>query len=285
MTDAKVLSTTKDSIRWITINRPKVGNSIDMETYRLLIAAVHAAATDDNVKAAVLTGTGKFFSTGADVAPNLGITGALYYLAGRLGHYLASELRDTSVALTSACLAFPKPLICALNGPVVGWSAAVLGCFDIVIVAESATLATPFMDLGLVPEGLSSVTFPQVLGPSLANDVLVFGRKITAQEMLACGFASRVLPDAGFQDAVHGLLASRSVTFSSLGSLTGAKRLLRPIQEVAALEKVNHFELKVIGDRFKSGDPVKKFQEKAAALRSKKREKEKKGAAAMKSKL
>jgi len=255
---------------------------MDVETFRLLIAAVHAAATDDNVKAAVLTGTGKFFSTGADVAPNLGITGALYYLAGRLGHYLASELRDTSVALTSACLSFPKPLICALNGPVVGWSAAVLGCFDIVIVAESATLATPFMDLGLVPEGLSSVTFPQVLGPSLANDVLVFGRKITAQEMLACGFASRVLPDAGFQDAVHGLLASSTLT-SSLGSLTGAKRLLRPRQEVAALEKVNHFELKVIGDRFKSGDPVKKFQEKAAALRTKKREK--KGAAAMKSKL
>ena len=266
-----VLTSLLDGVFWITINRPKVGNSLDAPTYRLLIAAVAAAAANP---AAKLTGTGKFFSTGADVSPAVGPGFVLSYLTGRLGHYFAGQLEGTSVALTAAIASFHKPFIAALNGLVVGWSAAVLGLFDVVYAAESATFIAPFMALGLAPEGLSSVTLPLTMGPSLAKDVLLLGRKLSSAEMVASGFASRVLPDANFREAVHAIVVAATKD-APAGSLTGAKRLLRSEAQVTALVAANKAELVVLEDRFKSGEPVKRFTATAKALAEKKKLKSK----------
>ena len=112
------------------------------------------------------------------------------------------------------------------------------------------------------------------MGPSLAKDVLLLGRKLSSAEMVASGFASRVLPDANFREAVHAIVVAATKD-APAGSLTGAKRLLRSEAQVTALVAANKAELVVLEDRFKSGEPVKRFTATAKALAEKKKLKSK----------
>jgi peroxisomal 3,2-trans-enoyl-CoA isomerase len=255
----KVLTAIRNNVFWITLNRPKVGNSLDPETYALLLAAIKAAAKDPTVKVAVVSGNGKFFSTGADVVGTLS-TGA---------EAMVKTLQEGPVSCVQALIEFPKPIIAALNGPAVGWAAAFLGLFDVIYCAQSATLDAPFMRLGLVPEGLSSLTYPRTMGPSLAAEVLLLGRKLTANDMLQARFAARVFPDEGFQEAVQSQI-EKAVADVPMNSLLGAKKLLRGhlIPEYLAGNKK---EFEALVERFKSGEPSKRFQAIAAALAAKRK--------------
>ncbi|KAJ7338497.1 hypothetical protein JRQ81_012396, partial [Phrynocephalus forsythii] len=77
---------------------------------------------------------------------------------------------------------FPKPLVAVVNGPAIGISVTLLGLFDIVYASDKATFQTAFSQLGLTPEGCSAYTFPKIMGPAKANEMLIFNSKITANQ-------------------------------------------------------------------------------------------------------
>jgi len=250
----------------MTLNRAKIGNCLDSETYHLLIAGFKEAAKNSDVKCVLLSGTGKFFSTGADV--QLVLDGVDDPTKGPA--HVIEVIRRSAVTLTQDLIDFPKPLVAAVNGPAVGWSAAALGLFDIIYMAESATIQTPFMTLGLVPEGVSSVTFPQRMGRSLASEVLLLGRKATAAELLGAGFTSHVFPDEAFDIKVSEVL-EKAVAQASSASFFGGKRLLFDAKTREMLTEANKAEFLGLKQQFEDGEPIRRFKALQAQLAAKKK--------------
>jgi Delta3-Delta2-enoyl-CoA isomerase len=113
----------------------------------------------------------------------------------------------SNLNLTRAFYTHPKILITALNGPVIGMSAAMVAYSDFIYAAPHAYLQTPFASLGLVAEGGASSTFVERMGMSKANKALIQGRRLGAEELLGCGFLDRIFEvqrgdDAAFEKAV-----------------------------------------------------------------------------------
>ena len=97
---------------------------------------------------------------------------------------------------------YPKVLVAAVNGPAVGISSTFLPLFDAVYLSEEATIRTPFASTAQAPEGCSSFTFPQIMGRALANQVLLFDKRLSAQEAKDCGLATQVLPHKNFHELI-----------------------------------------------------------------------------------
>ncbi|KAJ2767122.1 hypothetical protein IWQ56_003450 [Coemansia nantahalensis] len=175
----------KPGVLVMAFNRPKSLNALDpavYEEWREVLRVVHANSA---VRVLVITGNGTAFTAGHDLAS-----------FGRMWNSSAKEeLRarlDVTRELTRLIITSPVPIIAAVNGPAVGFGCTVLGLCDLVLAAETAVFRTPFMELAFCAEGCSSVTFPRILGPAVANDMLLFGRSIGAAEMHQRGFVARL---------------------------------------------------------------------------------------------
>ncbi|KAJ3339942.1 hypothetical protein HDU93_007605 [Gonapodya sp. JEL0774] len=159
----------------------------------------------------------------------------------------------------------------ALNGGIIGVAAAWCGFADIILAADSAFLQIPFSSLGLVPEAGTGVTFPETMGIRLATEVLAFGRKITAQEMLEMRFINRVFPTATFQKDVDAYL-NEQLAVNDAGSMLVAKKLLvqpRLQSRLIGVTEANN----ELSERFITGIPAKRFAIKAAQLAAKRKSK------------
>ena len=236
------------------INRPKQGNAFVIAMYSELAAALQRAATDDKVKAVVVTGIGRFFSAGADVQEASQSDGSPAALAT-----MQNNFRTGPQVLAQALIDFPKLTIAAVNGPVVGWPAAALGLFDVVYVASDATYRAPFLQLGLIPEACSSYTLPKTVGHAAAMDILLQGKVLNAEELVRLRIASRALPGGdGFHAAVLGEVR-KQLKRNSLSSIVAAKALTRG-PDRAALTAANEREAEAMCKRFASGEPTQRFR-------------------------
>lgn len=118
-----------------------------------------------------------------------------------------------------------KVFVLALNGPGVGAGASWFqGVADIMLAAEGAYLQVPFSALGLVPENGSAITFAQSIGVHRANDFLMFGRKMTVEDMEKWGLVNRIFPAEGFHDSVIKFL-SEQLAVNDGKSMMETKRL------------------------------------------------------------
>lgn len=165
--------------------------------------------------------------------------------------------------VTQAFYTHPKILIAALNGPVIGLSAALTAFADFVYAAPHTFLLTPFSSLGLVAEGGASRALVQRLGISKANEALIMSKRITADELLATGYVNKIFPcekgdDAGFMKQVLHEVDDRLGEHLIGDSLTGIKALIRkPERDV--LDKQNVAEVFAGLDRFLKGIPQQEF--------------------------
>jgi peroxisomal 3,2-trans-enoyl-CoA isomerase len=164
-----------------------------------------------------------------------------------------------------------KVLILALNGPAVGGGAAWFpGIADIVLASSTAWLQCPFSALGLVPENGSALSFAQSMGIHRANDFLMFGRKLSAQELLDAGMYNYVWEETGeaFQDKVVGFLQEQ-LKGNDGKSMMEMKRLQNaPIRDQRLVAVVNAVD--ALAERFVEGAPKKRFEEKIRELEAKK---------------
>uniref|UniRef100_A0A914WID0 Uncharacterized protein n=1 Tax=Plectus sambesii TaxID=2011161 RepID=A0A914WID0_9BILA len=150
-----ILTKVHDGAFWIRFNRPKRRNAISFDTYAEIIDALHKAEKDATVAVTVFTGEGEFYSSGNDFHPDE---------LARNFEGNSSGKKPPFASLVDVLIDHPKPLIALVNGPAIGISCTILGLFEMVIAADTAYFSTPFPQLGVCPEGCSSVTFPILMG-------------------------------------------------------------------------------------------------------------------------
>jgi peroxisomal 3,2-trans-enoyl-CoA isomerase len=158
-----------------------------------------------------------------------------------------------------------KVFVLALNGPGVGGGAAWFqGVSDIFLAADSSYLQVPFSALGLVPENGSAINFAQSIGVHRANEFLMFGRKLTAQELENWGLVNKIFPTEGFQDSVTGFLEEQ-LKVNDGKSMMEVKRLQNaPLRDGRIVAVYNAME--ALANRFVDGAPSQRFAEKKAAM-------------------
>lgn len=175
-------------VSYITLNRPEVLNALTPGQRDLLVELLAEASADPEVRAVVLTGTGRGFCAGADLR---GASGAGARVAGDV----ARTLRLGAQRLIAAVLDCEKPVIAAVNGTAAGLGAHLAFACDLVLAAESAKFIEVFVRRGLVPDGGGAYLLPRLIGPRRAKELMFFGEALTAREAERLGLVNRVLED------------------------------------------------------------------------------------------
>lgn len=197
-----------DSVTTITLNRPDRLNAWTRQMEAEFTEALRAAAGDNAVRAIVITGAGKGFCAGADMsllsaaAGNGATDGASSPLQSDAGFTI--EAREDFRKKHAWLLSIPKPVIAAINGPSVGLGFVIPLYCDFRIAAESARFSVIFSKRGLVAEYGLAWILPRIIGLPNAIDLIFTSRMVDAAEALRLGLVTRVLPDAGFLEAVQG---------------------------------------------------------------------------------
>jgi enoyl-CoA hydratase/carnithine racemase len=206
-----------DRVRLLTLDRPGVLNAFDTPLYHAVRDALREAADRDDLAVAVVTGAGRAFSAGQDLDERAALGRTSDRPRGATGHGFTSFL--------DAVMEFPKPLLAAVNGVGVGIGLTLLPHCDLVLVADTARLRGPFVQLGVVPEAAASVTLPAIMGRQRAAHLLFTGEWIDARAAVECGLAWRSCPpDRLLQET---MAVAREIAAMPLASLVATKRLLQ----------------------------------------------------------
>ncbi|WP_428312958.1 enoyl-CoA hydratase/isomerase family protein [Hydrocarboniphaga sp.] len=169
----------------IELNRPEAMNSIDPVMKLDLPAALEDAARDPEVGAVVLTGAGKAFCTGSDLKAGGGGSDTGVRKVAR------SLLYDYQPVL-DLIMRMDKPVIAAVNGPAAGMGMSLALACDLMVMSRSAYLLSPFINVGLVPDGGAAWFLTRRLGYGRAFEVLADAQKISAEQCLGWGLANRL---------------------------------------------------------------------------------------------
>ncbi|XP_063600422.1 enoyl-CoA delta isomerase 2-like [Penaeus indicus] len=228
-----LLVTLHEGVRTITFNRPEKKNALNEKMFDEIVDALQEAADDPNTIITATTGSGNVFTAGNDQTNFRTLTMA--------------QTRDILIRFIGAFIDFPKPLVALVNGAAVGAGTTLLPLYDVVYAKEKAVFFTPFSALGITAEGCSTYTFPKLMGPGQATEMLLFNRKFSAAEACRLGLVTEVFPEATFQQEVQQRL--QAMAKLPLKSLVYSKILTRDINK-EALHKVNVAECQRVTERF-----------------------------------
>lgn len=199
LTSPAVTYELSDGVATITLNRPDGMNSLTLETKIALRDAMHRAAADSEARCVVLTGTGRAFCVGQDLKEHVaGLNGDD---AAPLSNTVAEHYNPTVTAIAS----MPKPVIAAVNGVAAGAGASLAFAADFRILKDTAGFNLAFAAIALSCDTGISWTLPRLIGQGKATELLLFPRTIKADEALALGLATSVVPEDEFATAVADL--------------------------------------------------------------------------------
>jgi len=196
MSVSLVSLTLDDGTAAITLDRPERHNALVPALLDDLLAAIEAARSAD-IFALTLTGRGRSFSTGGDIAGFLAAQTETAGIAAYAGP-LVGKLNDAILALA----AFPAPVIAAVNGPVTGGSTGLVLAADIVLMAEDAFLQPYYVDVGFAPDGGWTALLPERIGTARAARIQMLNERIGAETALDLGLADRVVASDRLPDAI-----------------------------------------------------------------------------------
>jgi len=236
---SNLVVTDDNRVRTLTLNRPEALNAFNEALYLETADALTVAADDPDAAVVVITGAGRAFSAGADlVEMQANITNPRQGDAGQHGFF----------TMLQALSAFPKPLICAVNGVGVGIGATILGYADLAFMSSDARLKCPFTSLGVAPEAASSFLLPRQVGRQNAAWILMSSEWISAQEAHQMGLVWKICEPADLLAETYrhaNVLASKPIS-----SLTAVKTTmtapLRPHID-AAIERETACFAELIG--------------------------------------
>ena len=177
-----------EGVLTLTLNRPDRMNALNVALHEALAAAVGRAAADDACRVVLLTGAGKGFCAGQDLADRAVAPGA-----GRSD--LGESIEKRYNPLVRALRALPKPVICAVNGAAAGAGANVALACDIVVAARSARFLQAFARIGLVPDSGGTWVLPRLVGEARARALMMLADPIGAEQAEAWGMIWRAVDD------------------------------------------------------------------------------------------
>ena len=200
-----------DGVATVAIERPAKKNALTQDMYEGLVEALVRAGNDEAIRVVLLHGAEGVFTAGNDLldfmqSPPAGEDSAVFRFL---------------VAIST----LDKPVVVAVDGPAVGIGTTLLLHADLVYASERARFHMPFINLGLVPEGASSLLLPRLAGYAKANELLMFGEPFDAQTALGIGLVNEVLP----AEALLPRARSRAADLARrpAEALRGTKRLIR----------------------------------------------------------
>jgi 2-(1,2-epoxy-1,2-dihydrophenyl)acetyl-CoA isomerase len=192
MMNSAVIYQVQDGYAQITLNRPEVLNALNETLMLELASAVQAAASDDKVRAVLITGAGRAFSSGADLTTIP--AGALGSAATPIDAGAALITKYNPVILGIRNL--KKPVISAVNGAAAGAGMSIALAADIIVAGQSASFLQAFVRIGLVPDAGSTWFLPRLIGEQRARALTLLAEPIDAQLALQFGLVWKVYEDA-----------------------------------------------------------------------------------------
>ena len=204
------------NVATLTLNRPEAYNALDMAMGRELFQASLELDEDPDVRCVVITGAGRAFCAGGDVK-------AFVDNLGRIGQHIKELTTYLHGAISRFCRS-DKPVIMAVNGVAAGGGFSLALSGDLVVAAESARFTMAYSKIAATPDGSSSYFLPRLVGVRRALELYFTNRPLTAQEALAWGMVTRVVPDAELRGAVDAL--ARELAQGPSKAFGAAKRLL-----------------------------------------------------------
>ncbi|MBB5048849.1 enoyl-CoA hydratase/carnithine racemase [Rhodopseudomonas rhenobacensis] len=233
-----------DATRIITLTRPDKKNALTQAMYRAMSEAINSAQSDAAIRCLLIEGSGGIFTSGNDLEDFLkaGSDGA--GLRGSEAHTFLHALANNE-----------KPLLASVEGAAIGIGTTLLLHCDYVLAASNASFATPFVPLGLVPEGASSLLAPRALGHHRAFALLVMGRKLDANDARDAGFVNEVVPPE--QLAAQARKVAAEIAALPAEAVAISRRLLKP-PPAELIERIDH-EGKLFGERMTSKEAIAAF--------------------------
>ncbi len=236
-----VLTESRGPVVLLTLNRPDALNALSAALLEALAEAIHACTADDGVRAVVVTGAGRAFAAGADIAQMQSMTPLEGEAFSRLGH-------ETFAALE----ALPVPTLAAVNGFALGGGCELALACDFIWAAEKARLGQPEVNLGLVPGFGGTSRLVRRVGPAWAKELILSGEPITADVAERIGLVNRRFDDAEALVAAAvefgGVLAKKGPVAVSL-----AKRVMQEGQD-ADIRVAHALEQQAFGLTFATED-------------------------------
>jgi 2-(1,2-epoxy-1,2-dihydrophenyl)acetyl-CoA isomerase len=210
----------------ILLNRPEALNAWNERFGRDLLDAVTTVAGDDSVRALLITGAGRGFSSGADLKEQRDIDARARDSATREMSVpdLSARLKEIYHPIITGLREMPKPVVAAVNGPAVGIGCSLALAADLIVAGESAYFLLAFVNIGLVPDGGSTAFLPARIGYARAAEMAMLGERVPAVQALDWGLVNRVVPDDDLESAGDALL--QLLAQGPTRSYAGAKRLL-----------------------------------------------------------
>ena len=186
LTLENVLYEKKDSIAYVTLNRPKVLNALNKKTWADLRTAFEAARDDASVRGVILTGAGdKAFIAGADISELASVTAVEAEESSTFGQEVLNLVENLG-----------KPVIAAINGFALGGGCETAMACTIRVASEHAKFGQPEVKLGLIPGGGGTQRMPRLVGKGRALQIILSGEIISAQEAYRIGLVNEVVPAA-----------------------------------------------------------------------------------------
>ena len=185
-----ILSEQKNNLLILKLNRPEKFNSFNREMALQLISELDKAEKDPTIRAVILTGEGKAFCAGQDLAEAIDPSGpGIERIVEE--HYNPIVLRIRNIE---------KPIIAAVNGVAAGAGANIALACDIVFAAKSASFIQAFSKIGLIPDSGGTFTLPRLIGFNMASALMITGDKATAEEALQYGMVYKIFDDNALLD-------------------------------------------------------------------------------------
>ncbi len=247
-----ILAEKKQSVTWITLNRPNVFNSFNRQMALELLEALDRAEADEESRCIVLTGGGKAFCAGQDLQEAMDPNGpGLEKIISEHYNPIIKKLR-----------AIQKPVIAGVNGVAAGAGANIALACDIVVACESASFIQAFSKIGLIPDSGGTFFLPRLMGWNRASALMLTGDRLMASDALQCGLLYKVWSDERFMEELE--LLSQSIATKPTRALLLTRALLNAsltnsLDEQLEMEK--EYQL-IAGSSYDFQEGVRAFIEK-----------------------
>jgi 2-(1,2-epoxy-1,2-dihydrophenyl)acetyl-CoA isomerase len=196
---SEILFETHEQIAYITFNRPDKFNAFNRSMALQLQEVLKQCAQDKNIRAIHITGNGKAFCAGQDLAE----------VADPNGPGITPILREQFNPIVNAIRTIEKPVLAAVNGVAAGAGANIALCCDVVVASSEAKFIQAFSKIGLIPDSGGTFILPRLIGMQRASALMLLGDSITAQEALQMGMLYKVFDDEYFAD--HAITISKTL--------------------------------------------------------------------------